>query len=240
VNSEREEGNHAPNDVSSKASSGWLLLILGIALVLRCAFLSKESLWLDEVQSWWFASDFGRALAAEPTNPPLYYTTLHFWMSWFGTSEAALRSLSILPGVLSVGLVYALAKKLFARGLYAVLLLVSLYNYFFSPRFGREQRREAVAYIESVESGKIVIVFDPSWLRHCYEYYQKRGLPHVSVTESSDLGQLAGYDSIWLIRSHSESTTAQDMLAIQLRRDSYRAYPNGDGIEVSLFHPQHP
>ena len=34
-----------------------------------------------------------------------------------GHSEAGLRSLSVVPGVLSVGLVYALAKKLFTRGI---------------------------------------------------------------------------------------------------------------------------
>ncbi len=51
-----------------------------------------------------------------------------------------------------------------AVGLYSVLLLVSLYNYYFTPRFGREQWREAVAYIESQDSGKTVIVFDASWL----------------------------------------------------------------------------
>src|SRR5258708_916940 len=106
-----------PGERSAFASSGWLLLILGIALVLRWAFLSKESLWLDEVSSWWFASDLGRALAAERTNPPLYYTMLHFWIGWFGTSEAGLRSLSVVPGVLSVGLIYALGKKLFSRGI---------------------------------------------------------------------------------------------------------------------------
>jgi len=491
------ERSHVPGERFASAPSGWLLLILGIALVLRCAFLSKESLWLDEGDSWWFASDLHRALAAEPTNPPLYYTMLHFWMRWFGTSEAALRSLSVIPGVLSVGLIYALAKKLFSRGialgaalyqsissfqiyysqeartfawlvffillaalglwsalearpgwrrflyfsgyalasalslyahfitvfflagfglfvlvrrrkqllpftassavalllflpwlatllraasgggqqyrrhfflklpqayfsflfgdtliplneqavahiqqtlvhfaplllgamvsvaillpfvwlawkrwgdrlmyamvaasapvllaflvsfkvmlfderyliaaapflymivaaavaelllwrrahvpvwqtsvplaavgLYSVLLLVSLYNYFFNPRFGREQWREAVAYVESQDPGRTVIVFDPRWLRHCYDYYQKRGLPQVFVTDSSDLSQLAGYDSIWLIQS--ESTAVQDRLAVQFRRDSYRAFPKGDGIEVSLFRTLHP
>ena len=99
------------------SSSGWLWLILVIGLVLRCAFLAKESLWLDEVESWWFATDLGRALTAERTNPPLYYTMLHFWIGWFGTSEAGLRSLSVVPGVLSVGLVYALAKRLLSRGI---------------------------------------------------------------------------------------------------------------------------
>jgi mannosyltransferase len=493
-----QERYSALNDVSATASWGWLLLILAIALVLRCGFISKQSLWVDELQSWWFASDLGRALAAERTNPPLYYTTLHFWISWFGPSEAALRGLSVVPGLFSVGLVYALAKKLFTRGialgaalyqcissfqiyysqevrtfaflelfllvaglalwnaleagsarrrflyfsgytlagalslyahfiavfflagfgvfvllrrrkqlvpfvassvltlllflpwlmtllgaasgggqmrrylwlklpqayfsflfgdslipldnqavthirqtllhfapllllavlsvmallpfvwrswkrwgdpllyvtlsasvpvllaflvsfkvmlfderyliaaapflyvivaaavaellwwhrehgldwrtgatlaavgLYSVLLLVSLYNYYFTPRFGREQWREAVAYVEAQDSGKTVIVFDASWLLHCYDYYQKRGFPHVAITESSDLNQLAGYDSVWLIKSHSDSAIVQDLLATQLQRDSSRTYSNGDGIEVSHFHPQHP
>ena len=481
------------------ASFRWFLLILGIALVLRCAFLSKESLWLDEVESWWFASDLGRALAAERTNPPLYYTLLHFWIGWFGTSEAALRSLSVIPGVLSVGLIYALAKKLFSPGvalvaalyqsvssfqiyysqeartfawlvflvlaaglalwnalqanpgrrrflyfssyalisafalyahfitvfflagfglfvlfrrrrqlipfvassavavllflpwlmtllrtaagggqqyrryfflklpqayfsflfgdtlipldgeavthlrttlmqyapllsaailsvgillpfvwlawrrwkdrleyaliiavtpvllaflvsfkvmvfderyliaaapflymvvaaavaellrwrkghvaawqswaalsvlgLYSILLSVSLYNYFFNPRFGREQWREAVAYVESQDLPNTFIVFDPRWLHRCYDYYQKRGVPYGSITDIADRGKLAGYDSVWLVRSQSDSTVDGSILGNQFKQASDRVFPKGGGIEVSLFRPERP
>ena len=476
----------------------WPLLIMGIALALRCAFLAKESLWLDEVESWWFATDLGRALKGESTNPPLYYAMLHFWISWLGTSESALRSLSVIPGVLSVGLAYGLAKKLFSRGialgaavyqcissfqiyysqeartfaflefflllagltlwsaleatagaqrflyfagyalaiglslyshfisvfflagaglfvllcrrkqlipflasgtaggllflpwlptllraasgsgqvrrhlllklpqayfsflfgdtliplddqavthirqtllhfgpfllaavlsaaallpfvrlawkrwgdrlmyvfvsasvpvllaflvsfkvmlfderyliaaapflymivaaaiaelllwrrdgltvwrswfgigtvaLYSLLLLVSLYNYFFSPRFGREQWREAVAYLESQNSGKAVIVFEPTWLHHCYDYYQRRNLPYLSLDPDAARNQLAIYDSIWLIRSHSNDEVDEDALKSQFRQDSFRTFPKGDGIEVSLFRRENP
>jgi uncharacterized membrane protein len=483
-----------PGEGSAFDSPAWLLLILGIAVVLRCAFLSKESLWLDEAESWYFASDLGRALAGESTNPPLYYTMLHFWIGWFGTSEAALRSLSVVPGILSVGLIYALARKMFSRGiglgaalyqsissfqiyysqevrtfawlvffilagalalwnalearlgkrrflyfsgyallsalalyshfitvfflagfglyvlfrrrkqlipfiassavavllflpwlmtmlraaagggqqyrrylflklpqayfsflfgdtlipldgeavthvrttllhfaplllgamlsvavllpflwrawkrwgdrlefvvvasvapvllaflvsfkvvvfderyliaaspflyvvvavaiaellrwrkgempvwqswgalaavgLYSVLLLLSLYNYYFNPRFGREQWREAVAYIESQDAGKTFIVFDPRWLHRCYDYYQKRGLPYGFVNDISDPGKLAGYDSIWFVQSESDSTTARDILGSQYQRDSDREFPKGGGIEVTHF-----
>ena len=476
------------------SSSGWLLLIMGIALVLRCTFLSKESLWLDEVESWWFATDLGRALTAERTNPPLYYTMLHFWIGWFGTSEAGLRSLSVVPGVLSVGLVYALAKKLLSRGialgaalyqsissfqiyysqeartfawlmflilaagltlwnaleatagkrrflyflgygllgavalyshfitvfflagfglfvlirrrkqlvpfiassavavllflpwvvtllraaagngqnyrrylflkmpqayfsflfgdtlipldgeavthiratlmhfaplllgatlsvavllpfvwlawkrwgdrleyalaaavapvllaflvsfkvmvfderyliaaapflyivvaaaivellewrkgrvpawqnsaalaavgLYAILLLVSLYNYFFNPRFGREQWREAVAYVEAQDAGKTFIVFDPKWVHRCYDYYEKLSLPYGSVSDVSDSSKLAAYDSVWFVQSESDSGTSQDIFGARYKRESQRLFPKGGGIEVSLF-----
>ena len=140
-----QERNPAPSDVSATASWSWLLLIMGIALVLRCAFISRQSLWVDEAQSWWFASDLGRALASERTNPPLYYTTLHFWISWFGHSEAALRSLSVVPGVLSVGLVYALAKKLFTRG---IALGAALYQCISSFQIYYSQEVRTFAFLE--------------------------------------------------------------------------------------------
>jgi uncharacterized membrane protein len=499
VSAEPVERSYASDQASSSASAVWFWLILAIAVGLRFAFLSKESLWLDEVSSWWFATDLHRALTAERTNPPLYYTLLHFWIGWFGTSEAGLRSFSVVPGVLSVGLVYALAKKLFSRGialgsalyqsissfqiyysqeartfallvflllaaalalwnameaesprrrliyfcgytlagalalyahfiavfflagfgvfvllcrrkqlvaftastatavllflpwlatmfraasgggqsyrrylflklpqayfsflfgdtlipldvqasthirqtlahfapvllsamlsvavllpfvwrawkrwgdrlgfvmvaasvpvllaflvsfkvmvfderyliaaapflyivvasavaelllwrkgrvptwqngaalaavgLYSVLLLVSLYNYFFNPRFGREQWREAVAYIESTDSGKTMIVFDPSWLHRCYDYYQRRNLPYMSVPQIADPSRLAGYSSVWLIRSEADVADEQPNLGSQFKQDSYRLFPKGDGIEVSLFHAEHP
>jgi uncharacterized membrane protein len=480
-----------------------MLLILAIALGLRCALLSKESLWLDEVASWWFASDLGRALAGERTNPPLYYTLLHFWIRGFGSSEAALRSLSIIPGMLSVAMVYLLARKLFstsialgaafyqaissfqiyysqeartfallefflllaalalwnalhsrqrrrrvvyfsvyalagtlslyahfiavfflagfgffvllrrkeqlvafvvsslasvalflpwltvmlraaanggqhrsylflklpqayfsflfgdtlipldeqalrnirgtllhsapsllgaivsvavlvpfmwlawkrwrdgltfalvsasapvalaflvsfkvmlfderyliaaspflymivasaffelwrwrtqtrpawqrwsaptALAVYCLLLLVSLGNYFLSARFGREQWREVTAYIESPGSAKTAIIFDPSYLHHCYEYYQRRRLPSLSITENARSGQListaalahraAGYESVWLLHSHSDNDAALNLLRAQFREESHRTFSKGKGIEAFLF-----
>jgi hypothetical protein len=91
-----------------------LAIILTVALLLRVVYLSRESLWLDEIASWVFATrDLPGVLRSEPTNPPLYYALLHFWIGWFGTSEAALRSLSIPPSMLSVWLAYRLASRLF-------------------------------------------------------------------------------------------------------------------------------
>lgn len=90
-------------------------VILCVAVMLRCLFLAKQSLWLDEFASWWLASgDLSRALHAESTNPPFYYVVLRFWIQWFGTSETALRSLNILPSVASVWVVFRLAERLFS------------------------------------------------------------------------------------------------------------------------------
>ena len=56
-----------------------------------------EGLWCDEAFSWALASK-GSALlplTARDFNPPLYYLVLHAWMAIVGTSEVAMRSLSL-------------------------------------------------------------------------------------------------------------------------------------------------
>lgn len=58
-----------------------------------------QNLWRDEAFSFLMAEqsliDIIRTTAAD-FNPPLYYILLHFWMMVFGSSEVALRSLSVI------------------------------------------------------------------------------------------------------------------------------------------------
>ena len=113
-----------------------LVVILVAALFLRLLMLGRESLWLDEIASWMFASkDLQHVLRSEPTNPPLYYLLLHFWMDWFGTSESAIRSLSVVPSLFSVWLIYHFAERLFTRGiayLAAVYQAVSTFQIYYA------------------------------------------------------------------------------------------------------------
>lgn len=90
-------------------------LILGVALLLRCLYLTKESFWLDEIATWHFVSSFQRALTPEAQNPPLYFVLLFFWTRVFGLGEAAIRSFNIAPSVFDVWLVYRLGTKFFSR-----------------------------------------------------------------------------------------------------------------------------
>ena len=106
------------------------LVLLGItllALALRLCHLSGQSLGYDEGYSVALARQSLSAIAAQTAadiQPPLYYDLLHFWMQLFGTSEAAVRSLSLLFGLLTMPLLYALGRRLFgpATGLLAALL----------------------------------------------------------------------------------------------------------------------
>lgn len=79
-----------------------VVAVLAVATVLRAAFLGSPQLFRDEATSWYLAShslgDMLRFGAQEPY-PPLYLVLLKGWMAVFGTSEAALRSISVIVGL---------------------------------------------------------------------------------------------------------------------------------------------
>jgi mannosyltransferase len=89
--------------------------ILLLAFALRFYRLDGQSLWADEGNSLVQA---GRSLMEITANtaldihPPFYYYLLHFWVQVLGQSEFALRSLSAMSGVLLVGLVLLLGRRL--------------------------------------------------------------------------------------------------------------------------------
>ena len=106
-----------------------ILIIMLLALALRFYGLEAQSLWYDEAFSVYLAgmdlSEITSRTAAD-IQPPLYYYMLHGWIETFGDGEGAVRSLSLLFGVLSVPLLYAVAWQLFRSrlaGLLAALFL---------------------------------------------------------------------------------------------------------------------
>ncbi len=95
----------------------WLVLaVTVIAFGLRLYRLGVNDLWYDEVLS----VVISRNLSID-WNPPLYFIILHYWIKLFGSSEFALRFLSLIFSVLSVPCLYILGEKIFNRrvGLYA-------------------------------------------------------------------------------------------------------------------------
>ena len=67
-------------------------------------------------------ADTIRSLALEdPQHPPLYFLMARWWMQQFGSSLTASRSLPAILSLLSLPLMYALARELFASNLVALL-----------------------------------------------------------------------------------------------------------------------
>jgi len=115
-----------------------LLTIVLIGLLFRVYHLGTQSIWLDEAFSVALAKmtvpQMVQATAAD-VHPPLYYFLLHYWIIVFGTSESAVRLLSVLFGVLAIPMIYVVGRQLFNReaGLVGALILaLSSFNIYYS------------------------------------------------------------------------------------------------------------
>ena len=89
--------------------------ILALALAVRLYQIDVQVVWHDEAFSVWLARmSPARAifLTAHDVHPPLYYLLLHAWMSVFGDGLLAVRGLSVVMGVMTVGMAMLLAHQL--------------------------------------------------------------------------------------------------------------------------------
>lgn len=115
-----------------------LLIILSVATGFRYILLD-QSFWLDEAAQ---AIESARPLSQQldifaDFQPPLFHILVHF-LTNISTSESFLRLASLIPGVLTVLLVFLISKMLFKRdgeriGILASLFLsLSSYHIYFS------------------------------------------------------------------------------------------------------------
>jgi len=106
-------------------------LILTLAIILRL-ILINQSLWLDEaiqvlaVRNFSYSSLITQYSIGD-FHPPLYHLILKFWTSFFGFSEIAVRSLSVLFGVGTIVVVYLIGRQLGGKtlGILSALLLAA-------------------------------------------------------------------------------------------------------------------
>ena len=108
------------------------LLLLATFL---CLFsLGHLSLTLDEATSIAYSQldwrSFWKVIAGDP-NMSLYYSLLHFWVTFGGTSEFGARSLSVIPALATVPLLYMLAARLLGSRIALISCLFLTLNTFF-------------------------------------------------------------------------------------------------------------
>ncbi len=114
-----------------------LFLLLAVATFLRLHEIDRHGLWIDEANSVLIAErDLAGVIEGlrNDANPPVYYLVLHYWVEVFGDSERAVRGLSVVCGVILVGLLYLAGAAwrgppagLFAAAVYALHPL-QIYN----------------------------------------------------------------------------------------------------------------
>lgn len=96
----------------------WLIFLTALAAAIRLPTIGFESVWMDEAISYLAASLPIPQIVdntVQSSHPPLYYLLLHFWRQGVPDSDAALRLLSVLWGVLLVPTVYFTARSLLGR-----------------------------------------------------------------------------------------------------------------------------
>lgn len=136
-----------------------------LALALRLYGIAAESLWLDEATSLMLARMSIPTLVewtALDIHPPLYYILLHFWIA-LGESEAIIRGLSLLAGMLNVLVIYDLGRTLFdgRTGLLsAILLALAPFHIWYS------QEARMYAWITLLVSSSILLAIKAWRGRH--------------------------------------------------------------------------
>ena len=98
----------------------WILGLTLLAFALRVYSLGRWELWFDETASYAIAVKTVPDLLVYTRNaiqehPPGYYLLLHFWMQLAGSSEFAVRYVSLFAGVAFVPLIARFAGRLFSR-----------------------------------------------------------------------------------------------------------------------------
>ena len=102
--------------ITSMSQSRWLIvtLILLLGALARGLHIAEQSFWVDEGYAFYHAHfpDLVTSLARD-THPPLYFAALRLWSDVVGHTEVALRWFSFLPSMLSLALIFQLARVVF-------------------------------------------------------------------------------------------------------------------------------
>jgi mannosyltransferase len=103
----------------ARGSVSWwvaVLMLILLSLVLRVYAIDHDSLWYDEAvissSTQIPTLDWITGRAYDSGNPPLYWILAGIWSAVFGTTEAGLRSLPALTGVLTVPFLALVGRRL--------------------------------------------------------------------------------------------------------------------------------
>lgn len=118
-----------------------VLVITFFALLLRIVMLQNYGdLWLDEMYSWYFASqnnvvDTVLELVKQDIHMPLYFVILHFWVKIFGQSDVSMHSCTLCLTLPLIPISFYTMKNLFNKtaGYFsAILLTINAWGIYYS------------------------------------------------------------------------------------------------------------
>jgi mannosyltransferase len=154
----------------NKAILAAVALIIIAGLLLRVYDLGTESLWHDEAESIYESTLSLKEISSHSNQPPLYFIILNWWIHLWGSGEIAIRSLSVIFGVLAILMTFLVGKELFNNRVGAigsVLSAVSQFSIFYS----QDARAYSLLLLLSLVSYYFFIRIlkrDKTWNYPCY------------------------------------------------------------------------
>jgi hypothetical protein len=123
----------------NKQKTSVLLLILSLGIFLRLYDINGESLWFDEgfyiIQAQKSLGNLFSFLSIGIHHSPLYFFSLHYWVSLFGDSVISTRGLSAVYGFFTLVVMYRISTFIFNKHVAFIstfLLSVSVFHIAFS------------------------------------------------------------------------------------------------------------
>ena len=110
-----------------------IFILIGLQLAISLPFLVSFPIDLDEPFAIFQAQKDLNELIPElllGNNPPFYFVLLHGWIKVFGLSAFALRSLSLVFGVLTIIPLFQLSKRVLTKEIGVVVVLFYIFSSF--------------------------------------------------------------------------------------------------------------
>ena len=117
-------------------------IIAGILFLVFSILNLTSSIWFDEAYSAYLVrGDFSEIwnMTAQDVHPPFFYFALKMWSSIFGTSDVALRFMSVFFGLIAIIFIFQLVKRWFGTKAASVATIVASISPMFI-RYGQEMR----------------------------------------------------------------------------------------------------
>lgn len=112
-----------------------IYLILGLILtaLLGFLFLGQKTLYLDEIATVYITQDWNHMFnifQKYDGNMWFYYIIVYFWNT-LGTNESTIRTLSVIFSIVSIPVIFGIAKDLFGEKTARITMLLTPINIFF-------------------------------------------------------------------------------------------------------------
>ena len=148
-------------------------VVAGLIFIAFCCINLTQSIWFDEAYSAYLVrgdfSDIWR-LTALDVHPPFFYFCLRIWTLIFGTTDFAMRFMSVFFGCVAIVFTFQLARRWFGNKAATVgIFLMSLSPIFI--RYGQEMRMYTLVFAIVTAAGYVLTRALDTGKRHYWIIY---------------------------------------------------------------------